>query len=95
LISDSRAAFDYLTTRKEIDSGKIGFLGHSEGADTALTIVSEDKRAAVIMLLAGVSRPVSEAVFEQEIYQRALAGNHQRGGQNENFAAGSNADQPI
>jgi dienelactone hydrolase len=72
LISDSRAAFDYLMTRKEIEKTKIGFLGHSEGAETALTIASEDKRVAAIVLMAGVSRPVSEAVFEQEIYQRAL-----------------------
>jgi dipeptidyl aminopeptidase/acylaminoacyl peptidase len=72
LISDSRAAFDYLTTRREIEKGKIGLLGHSEGAETALIIASEDKRVVAIMLLAGVSRPVSEAVFEQEIYQRAL-----------------------
>ncbi|MDQ3748352.1 MAG: alpha/beta fold hydrolase [Acidobacteriota bacterium] len=72
LILDSRAAFDYLTTRKEVEKTKIGFLGHSEGAETALTIASEDKRVAAILLLAGVSRPVNEAIFEQEIYQRAL-----------------------
>ena len=72
LISDSRAAFDYLTTRKEIDRAKIGFLGHSEGAETALTIASEDRRVAAIILLAGVSRPSNEAVAEQELYQRAI-----------------------
>ncbi|MEO8072056.1 MAG: alpha/beta hydrolase, partial [Acidobacteriota bacterium] len=37
LISDSRAAFNFLTTRKEIDKAKIGYIGHSEGAETALT----------------------------------------------------------
>ena len=72
LISDSRAAFDYLMTRGEIEKTKIGFLGHSEGAETALTIASEDKRVAAIVLLAGVSRPVNEAISEQELYQRAL-----------------------
>ncbi len=72
LIADSRAGFDYLVTRKEIEKTKVGFLGHSEGAETALTVASEDKRVAAIMLLAGVSRPVSEVIFEQEIYQRAL-----------------------
>lgn len=71
LISDSRAAFDYLTTRKEIDRAKIGFLGHSEGSETALTIASEDRRVAAIVLLAGSSRPVNEIVVEQELYQRA------------------------
>jgi hypothetical protein len=72
LISDSRAAFDFLTTRKEIDRTKIGFVGHSEGAETALTIASEDKRIAAIVLLAGASRPLDTIVPEQEIYQRAL-----------------------
>lgn len=72
LISDSRAAFDYLATRKEIDRAKIGFIGHSEGASTALTIASEDKRVAAIVLMAGGSRPVNETVAEQELYQRAI-----------------------
>lgn len=72
LISDSRAAFDFLTTRKGIDKSKIGFLGHSEGAETALTIAAEDKRVAAIILMAGVSRPINEGVVEQDIYQRAM-----------------------
>ena len=72
IISDSRAAFEFLTTRKEIDKAKIGYIGHSEGAETALTIASEDKRTAAIILLSGGSRPVNETVSEQELYQRAL-----------------------
>jgi len=72
LISDSRAAFDYLMSRKEIDKAKIALLGHSEGAATALTIASENKQVAAIVLMAGSSRPFSEVVVEQELYQRAL-----------------------
>ena len=72
LVSDSRAAFDYLTMRGEIDKTKIGFLGHSEGAETALTIASEDKRVAAIALLAGLSRSANEGISEQELYQRAV-----------------------
>lgn len=72
LISDSRVAFDYLTTRKEIDKTKIALLGHSEGSETALTIASEDKRVAAIILMAGLSRPTNEGVSEQELYQRAM-----------------------
>ncbi|CAN5213257.1 hypothetical protein BH20ACI1_BH20ACI1_17810 [soil metagenome] len=72
IISDSRTAFDYLTTRKEIDKAKIGFIGHSEGAETALTIASEDKRVAAIVLMAGVSRSMIDTISEQELYQRAL-----------------------
>lgn len=72
LIADSRAAFDYLTTRQEVDRNKIIYVGHSEGAETALTLAAEDKRVAAIVILAGSSRPVNEVVFEQELYQRAL-----------------------
>jgi dienelactone hydrolase len=72
IISDSRAAFDYLTTRREIDKAKIGFLGHSEGSETALTIASEDRRVAAVILLAGLSRSTSEGIAEQELYQRAI-----------------------
>ncbi|MEP7037229.1 MAG: alpha/beta fold hydrolase [Acidobacteriota bacterium] len=72
IISDSRAAFDFLMTRKEIDKAKIGYIGHSEGAETALTLASEDKRVAAIVLMAGVSHSMTETIAEQEIYQRAL-----------------------
>lgn len=71
LISDSRRAFDYLMTRKEIDKTKIGLVGHSEGATTALTIAAEDERIAAVVLMAGGSRPVNEIIIEQELYQRA------------------------
>jgi hypothetical protein len=71
LISDSRAAFDYLKKRREIDQSKIGFVGHSEGAATALTIASENKEVAAVALLAGASLPVNEILLEQELYQRA------------------------
>jgi dipeptidyl aminopeptidase/acylaminoacyl peptidase len=74
LISDSRAAFDFLKTRKEIDRTKIGLLGHSEGAETALTIASEDQSVAAVVLLAGISGATDEGVAEQELYQRALQG---------------------
>jgi dienelactone hydrolase len=74
LISDSRAAFDFLKTRKEIDRAKIGLIGHSEGAETALTIASEDKSVAAVVLMAGVSGAVDEGLEEQELYQRALQG---------------------
>ena len=72
LINDTVAAFDYLYKRKDIDQTKIALLGHSEGSETALTIASENKRVAAIMLLAGSSRPLNEVVLEQEIYQRSI-----------------------
>ena len=72
LINDSRAAFEYLTQRGEIDKTRIALVGHSEGAETALTIASEDPRVAAIVLLAGSARPVDRVALEQSIYQAAL-----------------------
>ncbi len=37
-----------------------------------MTIASDDKRVAAIILMAGGSRPVNETVSEQELYQRAM-----------------------
>jgi pimeloyl-ACP methyl ester carboxylesterase len=74
LIKDSHAAFEYLTQRAEIDKTRIALVGHSEGAETALTIAAEDARVAAIILLAGASRPVDRVAVEQSIYQTALQG---------------------
>ena len=72
LITDSRAAFEYLMQRSEIDKTRIALVGHSEGAETALTIAAEDPRIAAIVLLAGSSRPVDRVALEQSIYQAAM-----------------------
>lgn len=71
LINDSIAAVDYLMTRNEINKTKIALLGHSEGAETALTIASENPKVAAVILLAGSSFPLDKIVVEQELYQRA------------------------
>lgn len=72
LINDSRAAFDYLTKRADIDKTRIALAGHSEGAETALTIAADDSRVAAIALLAGCARPVDRVALEQSLYQLAL-----------------------
>jgi len=72
LINDSRAAFDYLTKRADIDKTHIALAGHSEGAETALTIAANDSRVAAIALLAGAAHPVDQVALEQSIYQLAL-----------------------
>jgi uncharacterized protein len=74
LINDSRAAFEYLLTRREIDKARIALIGHSEGAETALILAAEDGRVAAVALLAGPSRPVDKVLVEQTLYQAALVG---------------------
>jgi len=73
LINDSKAAFEFLFNRPEIDRKRIALAGHSEGAQTALTIAVEDPRVAAIMLLGSTSRPLDRIVIEQTLYALALS----------------------
>ena len=72
LINDSKAAFEFLSNRHEIDRKRIALVGHSEGAETALTIATEDERVAAIILLAGTSRSVDRVLDEQTLFSIAL-----------------------
>ena len=72
LVSDTRAAFDYLHTRPEIDPKRIALVGHSEGALTAMIIAAEDPRVTAVALLAGASRPVDRVALEQALHRVAL-----------------------
>ncbi|HEV2706864.1 MAG TPA: alpha/beta fold hydrolase [Pyrinomonadaceae bacterium] len=72
LVADTRAAFEFLLTRREIDPRRIALIGHSEGAQTALVLGAEDARIAAIGLLAGASRPLDRVLVEQSLYAVAL-----------------------
>lgn len=66
LTSDGRAAIDYLEARADVDPGRIGMLGHSEGAIYAATLAATDPRVAWVVALAppavdGVSLLASQA----------------------------------
>lgn len=51
--TDAAAALKYLRSRKEINSKKIGLLGHSEGGLIAFMQAAKDKNIAFIISLAG------------------------------------------
>lgn len=74
LVADTRAAFEYVAARKEIDPKRVALVGHSEGALTALLITSEDTRVAAVAVLAGASRPIDSVLLEQTLYMTALEG---------------------
>jgi uncharacterized protein len=57
---DALAGVAYLKGRKEIDPGKIGLIGHSEGADIAQLAASRSKDVAFIVLMAGSGLPGDE-----------------------------------
>jgi len=73
LINDSKAAVEYLRSRKEIYPDRIVLIGHSEGGTTATIIASEDSKIAAIALLAGAMvANFDQLLLEQTIYQLAL-----------------------
>jgi alpha-beta hydrolase superfamily lysophospholipase len=74
LVGDTKAAIDYLRTRKEIDPDRIMLVGHSEGGMTSAVIASEDQKIAALVLLAGATLvTLDKLLMEQTIYQQALA----------------------
>ncbi len=73
LVADTRAAVDYLRSRKEIDPDRIMLVGHSEGGTTAVLIASEDQKIAALVLLAGATlATLDRLLIEQTLYQQAL-----------------------
>lgn len=51
--SDVKAAINYLKSRKEIDTQKIGLIGHSEGGIIAPMVAANNEDVTFIILLAG------------------------------------------
>lgn len=69
---DVEAAVAYLKTRKEIDSKKIGLIGHSEGGLIAPLVASESKDIAFIVLMAGPGIPGYQIMLmQQELIAKA------------------------
>jgi len=52
-IGDALAAVEYLRSRPEIDSGKIGLIGHSEGGTIAPMVAAQSSDIAFIVSMAG------------------------------------------
>jgi pimeloyl-ACP methyl ester carboxylesterase len=62
---DAAAAVSYLATRPEIDPGKIGLIGHSEGGLIAPIVASENPAIAFIVSLAGPGVRGKELLMKQ------------------------------
>ncbi len=62
---DVESAINYLKTRKEIDSTKIGLIGHSEGGLIAPMVASKSKDVNFIILLAGTGIPGDQLLLLQ------------------------------
>lgn len=64
--NDAKSAVDYLKTIKEIDSKKIGILGHSEGGMIAQIVAAEQKDLSFIISLAGPGIAIDELMLVQK-----------------------------
>lgn len=72
--NDVRAAMAYLKTRKDVDSTRIGLLGHSEGAAVAQIVAAGDPRVAFLISMAGPGLPGRELIDQQVILSGRVAG---------------------
>lgn len=63
--ADTEAAIAYLKTRKDIDTKKIGILGHSEGGQVAQIIAAKDASLKFIILLASPGIKGSDVMILQ------------------------------
>lgn len=59
LASDGRAALDYLLERSDVDPGRIGILGHSEGGLYAAMLAAADPDIAFVV---GMAAPATDGV---------------------------------
>ncbi|MGD8780918.1 MAG: alpha/beta fold hydrolase [Ignavibacteria bacterium] len=64
--SDVIAAVDYLKSREDIDSKKIGLIGHSEGGIIAPMVASKNKDIAYTVFMAGPGVNMPEVLVTQD-----------------------------
>jgi pimeloyl-ACP methyl ester carboxylesterase len=63
--ADAAAAISYLRTRPDIDSARIGLIGHSEGGIIAPLVAVRTGRVALLVLLAGPAVTGEELLLAQ------------------------------
>ncbi len=72
--SDAESAIAYLKTRPEIDGGKIGLVGHSEGGILAPMVAMKSRDVAFIVLLAGPALKGEDTLLLQSRLLATAAG---------------------
>lgn len=65
---DIRAALDWLRQRPDVDAGRLGLVGHSEGAMIAPMIAATDSTIRAIVLIAGTASRGSVILEQQRRY---------------------------
>lgn len=70
--NDVEAGIDYLKTLSEVDSTRLGLMGHSEGGMIAPMVASKRKDVKFIVMLAGPGVKITQLMAEQ-IYKTSIA----------------------
>ncbi len=63
--ADALAAVRTLAARPDVDAGRVGLIGHSEGGIVAPLAASRSDAVAFVVLLAGTGVPLDEVILEQ------------------------------
>lgn len=63
--ADALRAVEYLRSRPEVDAGRVGVIGHSEGGTIAFICAAEDPEIAFIVSLAGMTVTGAECSLAQ------------------------------
>lgn len=71
---DAEAAVNYIQSRADLKSLKIGLMGHSEGGMIAPMVASRNKAVKFIVLLAGPGVPIEQLMLKQVADQMRLSG---------------------
>jgi pimeloyl-ACP methyl ester carboxylesterase len=66
-VSDAIAAYDQLKTLKEIDSKRLGILGHSEGTTIAIKVAESRPDVHAIFMMALYTRSPAEMQYYQDV----------------------------
>lgn len=72
-VDDALSAIKLAKSRVEIATDSVYILGHSQGGTLAPRIAERSKELAGIILLAGLARPLEDAIVEQTTYLTALS----------------------
>ncbi|WP_316832995.1 alpha/beta hydrolase family protein [Pedobacter aquatilis] len=72
--SDVQAAVEFIKSRPDLKSLKIGLIGHSEGGMIAPMVASENPAVHFIVLLAGPGIPIWELMVQQGKDQMLISG---------------------
>jgi len=73
-VEDALSAVKLLRSMEKIDPDRIFVLGHSLGGMMIPRIASRDEKIAGFIIMAGLTRPIEEAILEQTRYLLSLQG---------------------